>query len=81
MLIKCDCAAGGESKRSKQGFISLVFQAAVFSLGTAGSRREREGECWREIVNEMWWWEHKPGQISALLFHGLLSRGGPASRP
>lgn len=44
MLIKRDCAAGGESKRSKQGFIGLVFQAAVFSLGTAGSRRERETE-------------------------------------
>lgn len=69
MLIKCDCTAGGERKRSKMDFISLVFQAAVFSLSTAGSGRERE----REIVDEMWWWEHKPGQIQVLLFHRLLS--------
>lgn len=41
MLIKRDCTAGRKSKSSKQDFISLVFQAAVFSLSTAGSRRER----------------------------------------
>jgi len=88
MLIKRDCTAGRKRKSSKQGFISLVFQAAVFSLSTAGSRREgtrgREGEreqAGGEIVDEMWWWELKLGQIRVLLFLCLLSRGGPASRP
>lgn len=42
MLIKCDCAGRRKRKGSKQGFISLVFQPAVFSLSTAGSRREGE---------------------------------------
>lgn len=42
MLIKHDCTAGGERKKSsKQGFISLVFQAAVFSLSITGRARER----------------------------------------
>ena len=85
MLIKHDCTAGRKRKSSKQGFISLVFQAAVFSLSSAGSRRGRERERERagkrrEIVDEMWW-EHKLGQIRVLLFLCLLSRGGPASRP
>ena len=80
MLIKRDCTAGRKSKSSKQGFISLVFQAAVFSLSTAGSSREAE-QAGGEIVDEMWWWEHKLGQIRGLLFLRLLSRGGPASRP
>lgn len=40
MLIKRDCTAGRERKGSKQSFISLVFRAAVFSLSSAGSRRE-----------------------------------------
>lgn len=40
-LVKCDCTAGRQKKSSKQGFISLVFQAAVFSLSTAGSSRGR----------------------------------------
>lgn len=53
MLIKRDCTAGGERKSSKQRFIGLVFQAAVFSLSTAGSK-EREGRrrdcCWDLVV-------------------------------
>jgi len=79
MLIKSDCAAGRKRKKSKQGFISLVFQPAVFSLAlqAAGEREQAGGE----IVDEMWWWEHKLGQIRVLLFLCLLSRGGPASRP
>lgn len=48
MLIKRDCTAGRKRERSKQGFISLVFQAAVFSLSTAGSRRGRERESRQE---------------------------------
>lgn len=52
ILIKCDCTAGGERKCSKQGFISLVFQAAVFSLSTAGSRRGRDSARERESRKE-----------------------------
>lgn len=44
MLIKHDCTTGGERKCSKQGFISLVFQAAVFSLSITGRKRETERE-------------------------------------
>lgn len=81
MLIKRDCTAGRERKRSKQGFISLVFQAAVFSLSSAGSGWASEKEREREIVDEMWWWEHKLGQIRVLLVFCLLSQSGPTSRP
>lgn len=82
MLIKHDCTTGGERKCSKQGFISLVFQAAVFSLSITGRKREteREGGAGGEIVVEMRW-EHKPGKIRVVLFHRLLSRGGLVSRP
>lgn len=52
MLIKHDCTAGGERKRSKQGFISLVFQAAVFSLSITGRERGRGGEG---EERERWW--------------------------
>lgn len=51
---KCDCTAGRKRICFKQGFISLVFRAAVFSLSSSGSsRRGREskqdkGDCWRD---------------------------------
>lgn len=49
MLIKHGCAAGGERKCCKQGFISLVFQAAGFSLSITGIEAERwwGGLLWR----------------------------------
>lgn len=80
MLIKHDCTAGGERKCSKQGFISLVFQAAVFSLSITGREREWKRGAGGEIVVEMRW-EHKPGKIPVLLLHRLLSWGGLVSRP
>lgn len=82
MLIKHDCTAVGERKCPNQGFISLVFQAAVSSLSITGRERERERgrEAGGEIVVEMRW-EHKPGTIPLLLFHRLLSWGGLLSRP
>lgn len=80
MLIKRDCAAGGESKRSKQGFISLVFQAAVFSLSFAGSRRGRvrERESERERARERGRELDKAGRRKRLLMRcggGSINRG------
>lgn len=70
MLIKHDCTAVGERKCPNQGFISLVFQAAVSSLSITG--RERERERGRQEERLLW---RCGGSISQRRFHFCSSIG------